>query len=114
LKKVLQKRGESAARGALLIALRLGKVSSRKGQRVAEPFVTMAAPISSSTVEYELRWLSQVQRLASLYRVGRHEQRNPGNLRAKTRFPWPSFPAPQPFVPCCLSASLTHGPTTSC
>src|SRR5215468_8834797 len=58
----------AAARGALLIALRLGKVSSRKGQRVAEPFVTMAAPISSSTVEYELRWLSQVQRLASLYR----------------------------------------------
>jgi hypothetical protein len=57
----------AAARGNLLVALRLGKVSSWRGQRAAEPSVTIAASISSSTVECELLWLSQSQKFTSLY-----------------------------------------------
>jgi hypothetical protein len=40
-----------------------------RGQRAAEPSVTMAAPISSSPVECELRWFSHLHRLTSLYLV---------------------------------------------
>ena len=59
----------AAARGALLIALRLGKgsIAERPESRGAVRYD--GSTISSSTVECELRWLSQVQRLTNLYLV---------------------------------------------
>src|SRR5262249_41199678 len=51
--------------GALLIGCDWGERQSRRGL-AAEPSVTMAALISSSTVDSELRWLS-TSRITSLY-----------------------------------------------
>jgi hypothetical protein len=51
--------------GALLIGCDRGERQSRRGL-AAEPSVTMAALISSSTVDSELRWFSTL-RITSLY-----------------------------------------------
>src|SRR5262245_37746671 len=88
----------AAARGALLIALRLGR-GSIAGR--AEPSIAVAAARSFLAIEHELRCFGQSRRFGSLYSVGTHEERCLARgCSARRCFASPSFRARQPFGFC--------------